>query len=269
MDYKIRTLIISLILILELFSACTENRINHKAEIPEDAFPIVYRSHLYIKGSADSINGNFVFDTGASNLYYDSTYFAGGNFHYSDFWNAKLPGAGKTPYYTKYGGVGGESSSYVPRAKSFEIADFIFDNVTASFNVDKSGALASNKHLGLLGNGVYERFSVIIDFVNNDIYLKPNRKFTDPFEFSRLGFAYVDRNKTLGSWIVTGLFKGSEPENNGLRIDDRILEVNVVSVAMIDYEARKDFFSGLDEVKLLVDRRGEHKEIEFKLKYIQ
>ena len=175
----------------------------------------------------------------------------------------------KTPYFTKYGGVGGESSSYVFRAASFEIADFSFDSVTVSYNVDRSGALATDRHLGLLGNGIYERFNVIIDFLNNDIYLKPNSKFNDPFEFSRLGFAYVDRNQTLGSWIVTGLFRASEPEKNGLGIDDRILEINGVSVAMIDYEAQKDFFSGLDEVKLLVERNGQQKMIEFKLQYIQ
>ena len=76
--------------------ACSDKKTNENA-IPEGAFPIVYRGHLYIKGSADSIWGNYVFDTGASNLYYDSTYYAGGNFDYSRIWNAKLPGAGKEP----------------------------------------------------------------------------------------------------------------------------------------------------------------------------
>ena len=44
------------------------------------------------------------------------------------------------------------------------------------YNVDKSGALASDKHYGLLGNKIYERFDVLIDFLNNDMYLKPNKK---------------------------------------------------------------------------------------------
>ena len=284
-----KELIFSLFIVVILSVSCNDNK-TKKVEIPEGAIPIVYRSHLYIKGSADSVNGNFVFDTGASNLYYDSTYYAGGDFKYSKFWNAKLPGAGKTPqdviviadsvnfqfgnnlyqtknvpvlqlkpilgdfadgilgmeyfsnsvleisyqneymrffpnidsidvssyckldlikennrlyiplkvrindtliidgrfqldfgaggtlaftssavekyklfettgtktpFFTKYGGVGGESSSYYFRAYSLEIGDFVFDNVTMSFNVDKSGAMASDKHLGLLGESEY------------------------------------------------------------------------------------------------------------------
>ncbi|MDX2413977.1 MAG: PDZ domain-containing protein, partial [Bacteroidales bacterium] len=85
----------------------------------------------------------------------------------------------------------------------------------------------------------------------------------------RLGFAYVDRNQTLNSWNVTGLFSGSDAETNGLKIDDKILSVNGISVDQIDYESQADFFKDLDFVKLLVDRNGEQKEIEFKLQYIQ
>ncbi|MDX2415164.1 MAG: hypothetical protein QNK33_08230, partial [Bacteroidales bacterium] len=371
-----KELIFSLLILLILSVACTDSKTN-KVEIPEGAIPIVYRGHLYIKGSADSINGNYVFDTGASNLYYDSTYYAEGNFKYSLIYDAKLPGAGKTPqdviviwdtinfrfgkytyttkfvpvlqlkpilgdfadgilgmeyfynsvleinyenefmriyptidsvdvsnfckvelikeanrlyiplkvrindsltidgrfqldfgaggtisftsptstkyklsesvgtktpYFTKYGGVGGESSLNFFMANSLEIGDFIFDNVTMSYNVDKSGAMASDKHLGLLGNRIYDRFDVIIDFPNNDMYLKPNENYNKPFEFSRLGFAYVDRNQTLNSWNVTGLFSGSDAETNGLKIDDKILSVNGISVDQIDYESQADFF---------------------------
>ncbi len=43
----------------------------------------------------------------------------------------------KTPFFTKYGGVGGESSSYNFMAKSIQIGDFLFNNVTMEFSVDK------------------------------------------------------------------------------------------------------------------------------------
>jgi PDZ domain-containing protein len=383
--------------------ACTDNKTD-KAEIPEGAIPIVYRGHLYVIGSADSTEGNFVFDTGASNLYYDSIYYAGGDFKYSNFWNAKLPGAGKTPqdviviadsvnfrfgnnlyqtknipvlhlkpilgdfadgifgmeyfshsvleinyknefmrifptidsvdvsqyckidlikkdnrlyiplkvkindtlliegefqldlgsggtiaftsstttkfqlletvglkthYFTKYGGVGGESSRYDFMANSLKIGDFILDNVTMNFHLDKSGAMASDKHFGLLGNKIYERFNVYIDFTDNAIYLKPNKNFREAFEFSRLGFTYVDRSQTLKSWIVTGLYTGSDAEINGLKIDDKILSVNEISVDSISYESQEKFFADLNKVKLKIDRNSVFREIEFSLQSIQ
>jgi hypothetical protein len=403
LEKMVKELMFSLFLVVILSVSCSDNKTN-KAEIPEGAIPIVYRGHIYIKGSADSVNGNYVFDTGASNLYYDSTYYSGGGFNYSEFWNAKLPGAGKTPqdviviadsvnfrfgnnlyqtsnvpvlqlkpilgdfadgilgmeyfqnsvleinyeneymrifpaidsvdvsryckidinkkgnrlfiplevkindtliiageyqldfgsggavsltspaagkfnllktvgsktlYFTMYGGVGGESTSYDFMAYSLAIGDFVFENVVMNFHMDKSGAMASDEHFGLLGNQIYERFNVIIDFINNAIYLLPNKNFGEPFEFSRLGFSYVDRSHTLGLWNVKGLYSGSDAEKNGLKIDDKILSVNDIDVNMIDYESQKDFFSDLSEVKLLIDRKGEQMEIEFKLQAIQ
>jgi len=394
------TIIITALL---LFSTGCSNK-KQEEQIPDNAFPIVYRGHLYIMGEADSIKGNYIFDTGASNLYFDSTYYYENDFHYSNFLTAKLPGAGttvqnveviqdtvsfkfgkylyqtsivpilklkpivgdfadgiigmeyfsnsvmeinyekeyislfqsidsvdlsgysrigisrrgnrlfipmkvsindtliiegeyqidfgaggsialtssvtrkynlmaniekKTPFYTKYGGVGGESSSYDFMAKSIEIGEFLFNNVTMEFSVDKSGAMASDKHFGLLGNGIYRRFTVIIDFINNDFYLKPNSMFNEPFEFSRLGFSYVDRNQTMNAWIVTGLYRGSNAEKQDLKIDDKIVAVNGIGIHEIGFESQKRFFKELSNIVLTVVRHEEVKEIQFDLVPIQ
>ena len=373
-------------------------------ELPNGAFPIVYRSHLYIQGQADSVKGNFVFDTGASNLYYDTTYYADNKFIYNDILKAKLPGAGskpqdvivvkdtvdftfgrylyrtpfvpvlklkpilgdfsdgiigleyfdqsvleinyekeymrifsdidsinlsdyckidllkdgnrlyiplkvkindsleisgnyqldfgaggaigltssatkkfnliesidiKTPYYSKYAGVGGESSRFDFMAAGLQIGDFAFNNVCMNFSIDKSGAMASDKHFGLLGNGIYERFHVYIDFINNTLYIKPNSKYSEPFEFSRLGFSYVDRNQTMKAWIVTGLYSACNAEKQGLKIDDKIIAVNGIGVDQISYESQKGLFESLSEVTLTIKRNNDLKEIAFKLEFIQ
>lgn len=397
-----RSVFTSILTAIAVFSlSCSNNR--EEELIPDNAFPIVYRGHLYIAGEADSIKGNYIFDTGASNFYFDSTYYSLNNFHYANFFAAKLPGAGTTvqnvevvndtvtfsfgkylyqtnnvpilklkpivgdfadgiigmeyfsnsileinyekeymrlfqsidsvdvsgysrieiskvgnrlfiplkvninetmtiageyqldfgsggsisltssatndyklmeiiqkkiPYFTKYGGVGGESSSYDFMAASVHIGDFILDSVTMDFSIDNSGALASDKHLGLIGNDIYERFTVIIDFVNSDLYLKPNSKFKEPFEFSRLGFSYVDRNQTMDAWIVSGLYSGSNAEEQGLRIDDKIIAVNGISIREIGYESQKDFFRELSSVVLTIRRNDMVKEIRFDLKSI-
>lgn len=380
--------------------------VNHnvKEQLPENAFPIIYRSHLYIEGEVDSIKGNYVFDTGASGLYFDTTFYSRNSFDFSNILNAKAPGAGttlqdvivirdtvgflfgteyyqtafvpvlnlkpilgdyidgllgleyfngsvleinyeheymrrlqsidsldlsdfsriklkkednrlyiplevqvndsititgdyqldfgaggnvtltssaantfelhgniekKTPFYTKYGGVGGESSSYVFRAASLQIADFVFDDVTMSFSSDKSGALASDKHFGLLGNGIYDRFHVFIDFQNNDLYLKPNSNYNEPFEFSRLGFSYVDRNQTMDAWIVTGLYGGCNAEKQGLKIDDEIISVNGISIHDIGYESQEEFFKELSKVVLTIKRNNEMINIGIDLEPVQ
>lgn len=380
------------------FISCKQKNDN---KIPEGAFSITYKGHLYIKGEADSIKGNYVFDTGASNLYYDSTYYAENGFKYENTFTANLPGAGTTPqkvevvadtvefsfganlyktsivpvlrlkpilgdiadgilgmeyfynsileinyeneymkiyssidsinlqgwskieltkrdnrlyiplevvvndsikisgeyqldfgsggtvsltslvsdkyklkdkignkvaYFTKYGGVGGESSSYDFFASQLNIGNFSFSNVVMDFSADTSGAMASEKHLGLLGNEIYERFDVYIDFINNDLYLRPNKKYKDIFESSRLGFSFIDRGQTLKSWIVTGLYSSSAAEKSGLMIDDKIISVNGISVEEINYERQDAFFKKTDEVNLKIKRNNKLIELNFRLK---
>jgi len=392
----------TLLVVLLIVVSCSDKK--QEEQIPNNAFPITYRGHLYVNGLADSIIGNYVFDTGASNFYYDSTYYAENDFHYTNFFTALLPGAGakpqkvevikdtinfkfgkylyrtnivpilrlkpilgdfadgilgmeyfyksvleinyekeymrlfqtvdsvdvssyskikltkndnrlfiplklrindtltivgnyqldfgsggsvsltsstankyklfdniekKTRFFTKYGGVGGESSSYDFMAKSIQIGDFVFSHVTMDFSIDKSGAMASDEHLGLLGNEIYERFDLLIDFINNDLYLKPNTNYKDAFEFSKLGFSYVDRSQTLNAWIVTGLYSRCHAEKQGLKIDDKIIAVNGINVDQISYKSQKDFFKKLSNIVLTINRNDLIKDIKFKLEPIQ
>lgn len=383
-----------------LFTGCREEK---KEQIPEGAFPIVYDGIVYIKGSVDSVNGNYAFDTGAENLYIDSTYYAQNKFSHKNTFIANLPGVGLTPqtvivirdsvefkfdeysyktsivpiiqlkpiigdfadgiigreyfsnsileinyemeymklyksidsidvqgwskiklsnrekrlylpldviindsikisgeyeldygsgggvdltslvaekynlseninnkvhFFTKYGGIGGESSSYYFTASSLQIGDFKIDNVDASFSLDSTGAMASEKRLGILGHKIYDRFHVYIDFINNNLYLKPNKNFSKPFKLSRLGFTYVDRRQTLNSWIVTGLYSSSNAQKGGLQIDDKILAVNGISISEIPYELQKAYFDNIDEIILKIERGRNIIDISFTLKSI-
>ena len=370
--------------------------------IPKDAVPIVYkRHHIYIPSEVDSISGNFVFDTGADGLYFDSTYYASNSFRKFKFINAMLPGAGsgspqrvvvitdtvsfkfenysnnlafipilslkpilgdfadgilgkqdftnkvleinyfyefirlhndinavdtsdyvkmslkkernrlfvpatiqindavaihdyllldigsggsvsitsatankhklsdeivtKIPYYTKYGGISGHSSSYKFKAYSMEIGNYKFDNVTMSYSEDQRGALSSGNYAGLLGNEILERFDVLIDFMNDNLYLKPNQNYNKPFNFSKLGFGYVDRSVTMNAWIVTGLYKGSNAEIAGLEIDDKIISVNGIGISEIPFIEQSNFWKRINKVSLIILRNIEEKRIEFEL----
>jgi len=380
-----------LVLISLILFACNSKNGQKEEQfiLPEGAIPIVYSRHLYIQGKADSVHGNFVFDTGADNLYYDSVFYADNHFVYKSFAHAKLPGAGTRPqdvivildtvdfsfgkhnyqtslvpvlklkqilgdfsdgiigvncfssgvleisytneyfilhesinsidvadyrkiplkmidnryylplkiqvndtlaiegifgldfgsagsisitssaarefhldeaitkkvfYHTKYGGVGGESSRYSFRADKLQISDIVFRDVTMDYSIDKSGAMASDKHFGLLGNKILERFDILIDFKEKNLYLRPNKTITEPFLLSRLGFSYVDRNQTLGVWKVTGIYENSSAEKNGLKIDDEIISVNNIPISQIQYEAQNDFFEELSKAELAVKR---------------
>lgn len=172
----------------------------------------------------------------------------------------------KVKYFTKYGGVSGNATCYFFKSSSFEIGNYKFDSVLMDYSIDKSGALSKqNNSIGLLGNDILDRFDVIIDFINNDIYLKPNSDFNYPFQLSKLGFNYVDRSETMNSWIVTGFFENSNAQKSGLQIDDKIISVNGKDIHNISYKEQEELWDKIDNLVLIVIRNNKEEKIEFKL----
>nr|NQU89107.1 aspartyl protease family protein [Bacteroidota bacterium] len=90
-------LILILVCSLLFINNILKSQESEQIALPDGAIPIVARGHMYIQGSADNVAMNFVFDTGASGLYYDTTFYSCNNFEYENLANAKLPGAGSTP----------------------------------------------------------------------------------------------------------------------------------------------------------------------------
>ncbi len=395
------------LIIIVLFSLIIlpENLISQNNKISSDiadSIPIIYyKNHIYIIGEADSIHGTFVFDTGATGFYFDTSFYSENNFSYKNIKYAVLPGAGttaqkvivimdtvnftvknnnyktkiipvlklkpilgdisdgiigwkyfsdkvleinykkkylkihndissvnisgykkiflkkrknkffiplhikinnskeidgeflldigsggdisltnsvaekynldktiknKVKYYTNYGGVGGKSSGYQFIADTLKVANFIFKKVTMEYSLDKSGALSSDEYFGLIGNEVLERFDIVIDFKESYLYLKPNAAFNNKFEFSRLGFSYVDRHETIGCWVVTGLYENSFATINGLKIGDKIISINNIPISQIKYNEQENFFNDLNDIVLKIKRGNNitEKNIHFK-----
>lgn len=161
----------------------------------------------------------------------------------------------KARYYTKYGGVGGEGESYSFQGNGVDIAGFSLDTVAMGFSLNKEGALSSERHSGLVGNKVFKNFHLVLDFINRNLYLKPNSSFgTDLGKESSLGFSFTNRSKTLQAWMVTGMYVDSNAEKSGLKIDDHITHVNGKTVLDVPFGEENKLFEGKESVELVVVR---------------
>jgi len=203
------------------------------------------------------ISGDFIFDTGSPTSTISGSVAA----------LEKLDMAvdEKVRYYTKYGGIGGESSSWEFICDSVNIGPFGFEGVNMAFSLDEAGVLSEGDNLGIIGNNILDRFTLIFDFQNNILYMKPNHSYRDPYVFDRLGFSWVDRVQTSGTWIVTGLTEDSPAENTGLKIDDRIITVNDVPVEEIPFEEQNEFFRKTKRLEMSIVRGDETLSVGFKL----
>lgn len=163
----------------------------------------------------------------------------------------------KAEFYSLWGGLGGSTSGFEFRAQSVSIGDFTLPNPIVECSTDQSGAGASTKVAGIVGNLLLERFDIAIDYPNRCIYLRPNKYYSTDFTPSMSGFWYADRTDASEGWIVTSLYKGSNAEKQGLRLNDTITHVNLRPVGRISETQSKLFFAGKEHhVNLTVLRNG-------------
>lgn len=173
----------------------------------------------------------------------------------------------KAKYYTKYGGVGGESSGYDFIADSLKIGNYTLDKINMSYSLDEGGMLSEGEYLGILGNNILDKFDLIFDFKEKYFYLNPNETYYEKFEFDKLGFTYVDRYKTKGGWIVTGLTENSDAEKK-IKIDDKIISVNGIPVQNISLKKQKEYFKSIDKAIFTIKNDTNIKTVELNLEPI-
>ncbi len=156
----------------------------------------------------------------------------------------------KRLYRTKVGGIGGQSESCFINIDSIVIAEFVLKKLEIEYSKDKSGAFASANYDGVMGNKIFERFDVIIDFRDKELYLQPNANFENPFIPSNLGFTFTNRQKTFNGWIVSGLFENEPAKKAGLEIGDTIVSVNGVSVMEKTLASQHNYIEGLNNSEI-------------------
>ncbi len=204
-----------------------------------------------------TISGEFVIDTGSPTSTISGTV--------ADSYRLDSVVTEKVRYYTMYGGIGGESSSWDFICDSVRIASFGLSKANMAFSLDESGVLADGEYMGIIGNNILDRFDVLFDFENRYLYLRPNHSFDKPYVFDRLGFTWVDRYRTKGVWIVSGITENSPAEREGLKIDDRIISVNNTAVSEIPFEDQNDFFKKIRHLKMDIVRGRDTISVNFKL----
>ena len=190
-----------------------------------------------------SVSGTFLLDLGATANVFFTSHIAKQNSFESQV-------GYKIAYHANSIGIGGSSSFYDFKSDSVRIGNFTLANVVTAYSTDRSGALAEGNYLGILGNSILDRFDIIIDFINNDLYLKPNTRFEEPFTYLRRGFGYVNRSKTKGVWVIDGFYENSNAEQAGLKMNDEIIKVNGIDVTTVKLKEEGKLLYQSDSLEL-------------------
>ena len=192
----------------------------------------------------EDVTAKFYFDTGAGlcmllneNLVQDSS----------------LLRSKRKLYPTEAEGLGGKKSMSLTVVKEVRIGPYKFRNVPVyvfndEFNITQYPVLG-----GLLGNDLMRRFNIIVNYPEQQIYIKPNKRYTDSFDYSYsgLGMYLVD-----GSITVTDIMKKSPAEDAGFIPGDIVLGVdNDLSGNIQSYKTHLQNAGA--RIKVLISRKGE------------
>jgi len=159
-------------------------------------------------------------------------------------------------------GLAGPISGFLSRIDEIDIGKFKIKKVITSFPNDydtttlKYMTVARDGNIGL---GVLKRFTVVFNYQESVIYLKPNSTFHDPFEHDMSGIEYYAAGDDFKHIIVSRVEPGSPADEIGLEKDDEITSINFKPVADMSLEEIDGILKSKNERSLLLEVYHDHK----------
>ena len=131
-----------------------------------------------------------------------------------------------------------------------------------------TGALASEDYAGNLGNRLFDRFKVTLDYERRKVFLEPGAKFSEPEPFSRLGAQLAKFGDEVRA---AQILAGSPAAAAGLKETDPIVAIDGVPIAQLDptkLEAKFEHGAVGQKVTVTVLRGGKEKKLKVTLREI-
>ena len=159
-------------------------------------------------------------------------------------------------------GLAGPISGFLSRVDEVDIGKYRLKKVIASFPNDYDTVMLKYMSVardGNIGVGVLKRFTVIFNYQENAMYLKPNASFREPFEHDMTGIEYYAAGDDFKHIIISRVEPGSAADEIGLEKDDEITSINFKPVADMSLEEIDAIFRSRDERSLLIEVYHDHK----------
>lgn len=156
-------------------------------------------------------------------------------------------------YPTIAEGLGGKKSMELTVIREVRIGPYRFKNVPVYIFDDEFNITSYPVLGGLIGNDILRRFNVIINYPDQQIYIKPNKHYLDSFDYSYTGLQMYIIDGVI---TVTEVMKKSPAEVAGFKEGDIVIGVeNNLSGNIQTYKTLLQ--NAGSRVKVLINRKGE------------
>jgi len=167
-------------------------------------------------------------------------------------------------YPTEAEGLGGKKSMNLSVVKEVRVGPYRFRNVPVYIFDDTYNVTSYPVLGGLIGNDILRRINVILNYPEQQIYIKPNKHYLDSFDYSYtgLGMYIID-----GAIVVTDIMENSPAQDAGLQPGDIVIGVeNDLSGNIQSY--KNILQSAHSRIKILINRNSELIVLTLKVKSI-
>ncbi len=167
-------------------------------------------------------------------------------------------------------GLGGFLEGAVGRINELKIGSFNLKNVITNFRdlpEDADTTLLFNRN-GILGNQILSRFSIIIDYQKQMLYLKPYKNLDEAFEFDKSGIFVVAGGHKLNTYFIHEVIQDSPAWKAGIRKGDRIKKLKGMPAQLFSLRHIGNILSKKEgkKVKMVIIRKGERLKVAFRLR---
>jgi len=158
-------------------------------------------------------------------------------------------------------GLSGEITGYIGRINKIELGENGLDEVITAypentFRTYDKGVFRN----GSVGGELLKKFTVIFNFVQEEMYLKPNKAYNQPFEYNMSGIEFTAHGKYLDTYIIYRVRENSAAYIAGFLPGDVLVSLNNMSSKKLNLSRIYDELNSKagERIDLTVQRDGKY-----------
>ncbi len=161
-------------------------------------------------------------------------------------------------------GMGGKANMQLTVIKELRFGPYRFKNIPTYLFEDEYNVTSYPSLAGLIGNDIFRRFNIILNYEKKIFHLTPNSHFRDPFDYSYTGLGLYWED---GEIRVGDVMKDSPADKAGFKVDDVVVGINNNMSQNLDLYKSMLQNTG-DKIRILVSRPDGTVELSMKVKSI-
>ena len=133
-----------------------------------------------------------------------------------------------------------------------------------SYLPEGTGAFGNKDYVGIIGNGIWSDYNIIIDASNSVLYLRRFKPATP--EGPTYDYSFRNRTDICRGWIVSSLVRDGDAVKAGMELGDTITAVNGKSVSEYSWDEEDALHRTPNQVLTIATANGQEKQITLEAK---